>query len=206
MNVRRICVLAGVATAAAATVIVHPHLGLVRESHRSQLTNQVEASTVKPPDGGPVAAALAAVTAQASLYRSGGAAAVGSDLERRAAEGAGVALVTEFARAADRVAEMWPEGPTGWWVAPLATRTTSLGPDRASVEIWLAEVVVPPTLEPYGEWRATAVELHREGGTWKIIRSTDGPAPFLRTDPGETPVSHDGMAAFLAGFEGVDHG
>jgi len=209
MNWRRLGVLAGVvSTAVLAGVLATGHL---RAGRRTTHIPDGTARAASPAamaavHDGPVAAAVAAVEAEANLYRQGGAAAVEADLEQRAATDSGHALVSTFAQAADHVAQAWPGGPTGWWVAPLAARMTSLGADRAAVEIWLAEVVVPPALQPYGDWRTTMMELRREAGEWKIVRSEDGPAPFLRTDPGAEPVSHAGMASFLAGFEGVHHG
>jgi hypothetical protein len=158
------------------------------------------------PADDPVEAALAAVAAQPRLYRSGGVPAVEQDLRSRASAEAQDRLVAQFHSGMEHVTQAWPEGRTAWWLAPLATRSTPMGSDRATVEIWFAEVIVPPRFAPYADWRTTTLEMRQVAGEWKVTDSRDGPAPFLRTNPDAVPTERPGLVGFLEGFEGIDRG
>lgn len=179
---------------------------LAPDCDEAQPSLPLAAPTSGPPADDPVDAALAAVAAQPRLYRSGGVAAVADDLRQRATTQAQNRLVAQFRQGMKQVAKTWPEGRTGWWLAPLATRLTVTGADRVSVETWFAEVIVPPRFAPYADWRTTTIELRRVGGEWKLTGSRDGPAPFLRTRPDAAPAERSELMGFLEGFEGIDRG
>jgi hypothetical protein len=153
----------------------------------------------------PEVAAVAAVVGEVEGHRTGDAAAAERALLRRATAEDGPRLVRRLRDQESAIAEAWPGGPTGWWVAPLATRTVHHGRDTARVEVWFAEVISPPGVDAMGDWRVTTVDLRRHGDEWLVADLTDRYGPVLRTRPA-SPASSAGLAGFVDGFAVIDHG
>lgn len=153
----------------------------------------------------PAEVAIEVVAGEARDHRLSDPVAADRALLARSTTVDGPGLVAQRREQEATVAAAWPGGPTGWWVAPLATRLLSSTADSAEVEVWFAEVIAPPALTPMGDWRVTTVNLRQEAGRWLVAGLSDRYAPVLRTRS-KPPASPEELATFVEPFEAVDHG
>lgn len=147
---------------------------------------------------------MAAVLGDAADHRSPDPAAADRALLARSTVEDGRGLVDRRRRQEANVAAAWPGGPTRWWVAPLGTRVITQTLDAAEVDVWFAEVIAPPGVNPMGDWRVTTVRLRRQAGAWRVADLADRLGPVLRTRS-SPPTSPERLSSFVDGFEAADH-
>jgi hypothetical protein len=162
--------------------------------------------TPAPPPAGPVASAVAAVSAsQDWLYLT--------DDQIRAAVvdistgAAGPALaeqtVSEIATA--RADLELSRGPVWWIVHPLATHLVEGELTAAQVEVWAVTVLSAVDIAaPQAEWMTFTVDLAFEDDEWRVEGLRDRPGPSPALGPHDQPWDAAPFAVGLDGFERLD--
>lgn len=99
------------------------------------------------------------------------------------------------------LAEAFGPRPLRWWVAPLATRVTTNGPEEAEVAIWYVSVLAAGDQAPFEQWRLVRLQLAWEDGAWKVAGEHDGAGPRPGVLPRPEPSTAAELAAATEGFE-----